>query len=1109
MPKKLCFLLLCCFPAWLLAQEWELRPQYTDLPRERLQAFYGPERVPAAFAPDSVLYYYQPDDDPSIEEILARDPIFSAGPKPLDLETGDILWMKVKCINVEARAVRYLLEADLHYELWSTVDAFEVDGDTVRQTIHMGNQLPAADKPIRNARNLFWLDFGAGAQKTLLLRLVCDFKRQRSGLVLSILNPEEIRDFEAYTFRGYNNPIPFRFNKIPHAQALHSLEYFFDKSSTKSFAEMRRNWDQYAKFLTRGDFYRVKGAAIWCRLKLINPDTTSQQLLLAAEGDTKIIDVYLPQSDGSYRKVRTGLKAAKGEKVIDHTFNLFDYRIRPLDTAHLFLQYHAIPNDRNFTVTSLVLGIFMFEPFTLMTESRHAAMRKGAILGILLFQLFYFLLRSFLEKNKLGLFYALMVLGFTLLFIFLENRVNTFIALRLWVYQRSLIFSLSLIFFSLGIFHFTDQYLRYRSVSPWIYRVQKLFLWIIIILQSVYLLREMLWSSSLNDGNNLFFEIRLIVIPVSILGGSIVLYILLAIRAYFKKIPYATNFLIAFSPFFLTLILFAGEMVFHRLQDLTINLVYIGFSLTSVLFAIVGARRHNEMKIKEAQAKSLLALDRAKSEFYSNITHEFRTPLTVIMGMTDTINGHDRQKEVIKKNSQEVLALVQQLLDISKAQSGMLQLKMVDDNVVPYLEYLIESFHTLADQKKIDLRFGSELEEIIMSFDREKIRFILNNLVSNAIKFTPERGKVTVNVGREGEELILKVQDTGIGLSKEDQNRIFDRFYRVQKKGLDTQPGDGIGLALIRELVDLLGGKIRVESMLGKGTIFTVTLPLQTGVDIKGVEGTENTAAELGRPEQSRPLLPVGSENDFVVLVIEDNVDVSAYIEHILSPHYKVVLAFDGQAGWETAIELIPDIIVSDVMMPHMDGYQLTEKLKSDARTDHIPIILLTARAAQEDKVRGLAGGADAYLIKPFHEEELQVRINKLIESRRKLQESFAQHQQLKAFAKQKDPFLAEVLEVLNENYEDEDFGIQQLISSMHLSRMQVHRKLKALTGYSTSQFLNNFRLEKGKVLLADERLNISEVAYSCGFGDPGYFRKLFVKKYGLSPQAYRNSLVS
>ena len=1104
MSGKLFFILMCCCPMLLPGQVWELKQQYPVLPQERLRHFYGPERVPAAIAPDSMLYYYQPEHDPDVREMLQQKSFFSSEPQEFNLQPGDALWMKVECTNAEDHEQRYLLEADLQYGVWSTIDIFEVNGDSVLQTIHTGNQLPAIDKPIRNARNLFWLDFEAGEHKTLLFRLVSEMKQKRSGLTLSILDPASIRDFEGYTFYGFNNPIPFRFDKIPHAQALHSLEYFIDPTAKVEFGEIRQNWDQYGHFLRESDIFRYKGAAIWCHLPLINPDSISHSLLLDAAGDTKIIDIYLPENDGSYRIVRTGNEASKEEKVINHTFNLFDYTIAPLDTAHIFLHYHGIPNDWDYSVTSLVLGIFLFEPFALLGETKDAGILKGVIMGMLLFQLFYFLLRSILEKNKLGLNYALMILGFALLFITLENRVNTFIAWRMLLYHRYLIRSLSFVFFLLGIFYFTEQYLRYRTVFPWIYRMQRLILWVGIVGQVFSFVQGNLLSSPMNDGNSVFFTVELFFIGSGVFFVSILLYIILAVMAFVKKLPYASHYLIAFSPFFLTLIFSTGSFVIVGLsqQDLFFNLMYVGFSFTSVLFAIVGARRHNEMKIKEAQADSLIELDKAKSEFYSNITHEFRTPLTVILGLTDTIRGHEREKELIKKNGQEVLDLVQQLLDISKAQSGMLQLKLIEENIVPYLEYLVESFHTLAEQKSIELRFISEQEEIIVAYDREKIKFVMSNLVTNAIKFTPDGGKVSVFVSQEQQQLVLRVKDTGIGLAKEEQERVFDRFYQVKKNGVVTRQGDGIGLALVKDLTAVLKGGISVTSELGKGTTFRVTLPLRTGSH-SSIGHSLKKQDHLPHDQSFVPTSPV-TENEFVVLLVEDHVDVSNYIERILSPTYQVIKAYNGKVGWEIATDLIPDIIISDVMMPQMDGYQLTAKLKSDTRTNHIPIILLTARAAQEDKVKGLQKGADAYLIKPFHEEELKVRINKLIESRQKLQESFAQRGFLKPTVMLQDPFLGKLFEVLEQQYDDEDFGIQELVAALHMSRMQVHRKIKALTNYSTSQFLNSFRLEKGKALLAGKDLTISEIAYACGFNDPGYFGKLFKKRYGQSPQAYR-----
>ncbi len=632
---------------------------------------------------------------------------------------------------------------------------------------------------------------------------------------------------------------------------------------------------------------------------------------------------------------------------------------------------------------------------------------------------------------------------------------------------------------------------------PLIFKVQSFLLALIILLQISGYVQNVIWNNFATV--QVYFDFAYYMLIAFAI--FLFVYFISSLVGHFRKIPYALTYFIAFSPFLL--IALSNSYQHANQGELSVfrtNLMYIGFILTSVLFAIVGAQRHNEMKIKEVRADTLIKLNEAKTEFYSNITHEFRTPLTVIMGLANLIKDHPKEKELIQKNSQEVLNLVQQLLDISKAQSGALQLKMIDDNIILYLEYLIESFHPLAQEKNIDLNFTHDEEEIIMTFDREKMRFILNNLLTNAIKFTPNGGKIDVAAQSESNQLLLSVSDNGIGLSSSEAEKVFDRYYQVRKKDA-TQIGDGIGLALVKELVELLNGTISVKSTEKLGSTFTVCLPLLLEDNLKK---EDNKTQVLKRND----LLPSPSENESIALVIEDNEDVLYYIGKVLTPSYKILTAGDGQAGFEIAVHAIPDIIISDIMMPKMDGYELTEKLKSDSRTDHIPIILLTAKTAQEEKIKGLSAGADAYLTKPFNEEELKVRMDNLIERRRKLQSDYAGQGSLIKKEVKNDPFMNRVVDLMEENYMDEDFGIAEFVKALPLSRMQVHRKLKALTGYSTSQFINYFRLEKARELLDSEQLNISETAYTCGFSDPGYFSKLFSKKYGVSPLAYRGEKV-
>ena len=634
---------------------------------------------------------------------------------------------------------------------------------------------------------------------------------------------------------------------------------------------------------------------------------------------------------------------------------------------------------------------------------------------------------------------------------------------------------------------------------PLIFKVQSVLLVIIILLQIGSYIEGLI---NLNNfaAYNVYFDFGYYMLIIFAI--FLFVYFISSLVGHFRKIPYAHTFFIAFSPFLL--ITFANSYQYANQgynSVLRTNLMYMGFILTSVLFAIVGAKRHNEMKLKEVRADSLIKLNEAKTDFYSNITHEFRTPLTVIMGLANLIKDHPKEKELIQKNGREVLNLVQQLLDISKAQSGALQLKLIDDNVILYLEYLIESFHPLVQEKNIHLAFFHDEEEIIMAFDREKMRFIMNNLLTNAIKFTPNGGKIDVAAQRESNHLVLSVSDNGIGLSPSEAEKVFDRYYKVKEKRDSAQVGDGIGLALVKELIEFLNGSIGVKSTEKLGSTFRVCLPLQPEKNLT----KEDIETQLLERDS---LLPTPEENESIALVIEDSEDVLYYIDKILSSRYKILTAGDGQAGFDIAVHFIPDIIISDIMMPKMDGYALTEKLKSDPRTDHIPIILLTAKTAQEEKIKGLSAGADAYLTKPFNEEELKVRMDNLIERRHKLQSAFAGQKSLVKKEAKQDPFMDKVLHLIEENYNDEGFGIGEFVKALPLSRMQVHRKLKALTNFSTSQFLNYFRLEKAKELLDNEQLTISETAYTCGFSDPGYFSKLFSKKYGVSPLVYREEKV-
>lgn len=539
------------------------------------------------------------------------------------------------------------------------------------------------------------------------------------------------------------------------------------------------------------------------------------------------------------------------------------------------------------------------------------------------------------------------------------------------------------------------------------------------------------------------------------------------------------------------------------------------------------ARQLADFKLKESrliQEKKQMETNRLqdlhdfKARFYTNITHEFRTPLTVIMGMTENIKKHDKEKQLIQRNSRNLLRKINQLLDLSKLESGSLPLHQVHQDIIVYLQYLTESFYSNATQKNIRLVFHSEEKQVMMDYDEEKIQQVVYNLLSNALKFTSSGGQIIFHASTLDQDdrpyLKLKVKDSGIGIPPENIDHIFDRFYQVDQAVNGKEGSTGIGLALTKELIELMNGRIEVESTEGKGTEFTAYLPITATAVVTTSTAATKAAGERQTPQPIAPGIPSEADDHSEtspladlpeLLIIEDNRDIITYIKTVVRHKYKIHTAGNGALGIEKALEIIPDIIISDVMMPEKSGYEVCERLKQDERTSHIPIILLTAKATQSDKVDGLKYGADAYLTKPFDKEELIIRLEKLVEMRRLLQQRYAEHAPASELKEPSvdDIFLQKLREHLQLHLSEAEFGVTQLAEAVPMSQMQLYRKLKALTGKTPSLFIRSFRLQKGLELLQKEELNISEIAYEVGFTDPSYFSRVFHKEFGKSPSDY------
>jgi signal transduction histidine kinase/DNA-binding NarL/FixJ family response regulator len=519
---------------------------------------------------------------------------------------------------------------------------------------------------------------------------------------------------------------------------------------------------------------------------------------------------------------------------------------------------------------------------------------------------------------------------------------------------------------------------------------------------------------------------------------------------------------------------------------------------------------------QQIEAERLQELNDFKSRFFTNITHEFRTPLTVMLGMSEQLVKEEpdepkRNKlKLVQRGGENLLLLINQILDLAKLESNALKMNYIQGDVLSFTRYIAESLHSLANAQNLILRVESDQAKIVMDYDPERYLQIIHNLLSNAIKFTPSGGKVVLDVTRDLAgfknlpSLSIQVRDSGAGIPPEELPHIFDRFFQAKNQEHAKAGGTGIGLSLTRELVRAMGGDISVESKVGVGTTFIVQLPLTNNSPVEDKVATIETHS-VGET-LSHADTTISPDTDVpTLLLIEDNPDVMEYLSACLNGQFQLDFAYNGQAGIEKALENVPDLIISDVMMPIKDGFEVVEALKNDERTSHIPIVLLTAKADVQSRLAGLRRGADAYLSKPFHQEELLVTVQNLLEQRRKLQLKYQQNIIVEApvsvvAADMEDSFLQKIRAIIADNYADDGFGLPILCQKIGMSRSQLFRKMKALTDIAPSDLIRTHRLNKAKSLLESGTVNVAEAAWQVGFKDPSYFSKLYQEEFGEMP---------
>ena len=571
------------------------------------------------------------------------------------------------------------------------------------------------------------------------------------------------------------------------------------------------------------------------------------------------------------------------------------------------------------------------------------------------------------------------------------------------------------------------------------------------------------------------------------------------------------------------------ELTAEKLKRSRLFLILL-VSVTGLIIVLVFII-YRSFRIKQKANRLLLEMDQLKSRLFSNISHELRTPLTLIMSPLEEILSDEpgikpsgKTIRMMQRNTKRLLNLVNQMLDLSKLDAGSLKLELVQEDIVKFLRVLIISFASLAEKKLISFPYILPEGKFVTWFDPDKFEKIITNLLSNAFKFTFEGGEVKCEVKlpeQENELMEVTVSDTGIGIPSDEIDNVFDRFHQVKSGNFNGSGGTGIGLALTKELVELLHGEIDIRSKLGKGTTFTVRVPVgkdhlreeefllkksdelstaDYSIDYDNIKYSEESTEDIYEGSKSEDETPL-------VLIVEDHTDIRTHLREKLEDSFRIMEANDGIVGLDKAIENIPDLILTDLMMPRMDGVEMCNRLKTDERTSHIPVIMLTAKAEEEDKLAGLETGADAYIIKPFSMKEVKLRVRKLIEQRNSLRDRFSREVTLEpkdiTVTSVDEKFLQNAITVIEEYIGDNEFEVRKLRDEVGMSRMQLFRKLKALTGQTPSEFIRTIRLRRAAKLFEQNYGNVAQVAYEVGFNNLSYFAKCFKELFKVAPSDY------
>lgn len=852
---------------------------------------------------------------------------------------------------------------------------------------------------------------------------------------------------------------------------------------------------------------------IWGRLKIRNKLSTEAEwtfLMHVDEGE-----VYLEQANGTWdrrlmgaNRPRSAWDALQHAPVFPSPY-IIQLKLPAGTERQVYIRLQHRSLHPWFELRAMSRPNFLHESITMFVDNNWA---QGLFHGMCWMMILFSLGSFALKKDRTYLYLALYILSVSIFLFFQMEMDKTF-----WVaeYPRfSRVLSNAalngiVVFYSLLIIHFLHR----DGWRPDIKKLIRLYFYAAFIGGT---LTTFLLAVAPLDLYNLTTNVWLL-FPLPLLGLLGLLYVCyhyLRSDNMLARFFAITNLCLFFGSIAYYYWSYTGLIAFREIESYLwpVWIMQAGFIFQMV--ALVISIGYQDLQVEREKVR-LAEIDHVKSRFFANISHEFRTPLTLILGPIQEMKEKTTdlwwqdQLRLMQKNARRLLRLVNQILDLAKLDSGKAQLQLTPVEIIGFTKALTYSFQSLAEQKGIELDVENNTEKLELAIDREKIEQVLLNLLSNALKFTPSRGEIKVILKEAPNEVSITITNTGPGITPDHLPHLFERFYQADTPGYTTdQPSTGIGLALTKEWVQLHEGEITVASQVGEWTRFQIKLP-------RHLAGKE-LSLPLDQRLSPTPIEPIPQEEEVIrledqesnnlpsLLIVEDNPDIRNYIRQALQQEYLITEAVDGAAGVNVASETIPDLILTDVMMPKMDGFELCRRLKQQEATSHIPIIILTGKASRDSRLEGLATQADDFLAKPFDAEELRLRIRNLLHNRAQWRKRYDQPGLLDPspieIPSREQAFLQQAKIIIEENLGDENFTVEQLSTALALDRTQLFRKLRALTGQNPSRFIRTIRLKRARQLLEAKVGTAAEIGFMVGFSSPSYFSKCFKEEFGMTP---------